>query len=156
MDPVAQPIGLALYGELTLETGETELEGKILLDKQTGRFLHAINLVADQGWEKVQEGDEINTEKFTEGNLQYAIAYRIRPGFHIGLESLLRNEWAPDREYTTLFAGPCISLANDHFWINATFLPQISSLYSADETSDGLDLIHHTKQEFRVIFSFTL
>src|SRR5687768_11304036 len=34
-DPVANPVGLALYGELTLKPHETEVEGKILLDKQT-------------------------------------------------------------------------------------------------------------------------
>lgn len=156
LDPVANPIGFALYGEFTLQPHETELEGKLLFDKQTGNFLHAINLVAERGWEKEFEGEEIETEPFTEAEINYAIAYRIKPGLHLGIESVLRNEWAPDREYTNLFAGPCFSYANDQFWINGTFLPQLTSLYSADVTSNGLDLIHHTKFEARVIFSFIL
>lgn len=156
LDPVANPVGLALYGEITLEPDETELEGKLLLDKQTGRFLHAINAVIERGWEKEIEGVEIKTEKSTEGNIHYAIAYRLKPGFHLGIESLLRTEWTRDRQYTNLFAGPCFSLANDHFWINGTLLPQIRSLHSEGATSNGLDLIHHTKLEARVLFSFIL
>ncbi|MEO5905783.1 MAG: hypothetical protein ABIQ11_03605 [Saprospiraceae bacterium] len=156
LDPVAHPVGLGLYGELTVKPHETELEGKLLIDKQTGPFLHALNLVIERGWEKEFEGAEIETKPFTEGHLYYALAYRIKPGFHLGIESLLRNEWAPDREYTNLFAGPCFSYANENFWINGTFLPQITSLYSTGETSNGLDLIHHTKMEARVIFSFIL
>lgn len=156
LDPVANTIGAALYGEFTLKPHETELEGKILLDKQAGAFLHAINLVVERGWEKEFEGEEIITEPFTETEFNYALAYRIKPGFHLGIESLLRNEWAPEREYSNLFAGPCFSFAHENFWINGTFLPQITSLYSADETTNGLDLIHHTKFEARVIFSFIL
>ncbi|HUR31338.1 MAG TPA: hypothetical protein VMZ69_07885 [Saprospiraceae bacterium] len=155
-DPVASPIGLALYGELTLEPHETEVEGKILVDKQTGEFLHAVNLVFERGWEKAINGDEIETEAFSEAQFQYALAYRIKPGFHLGIETILRNEWAPEHEYSNLFAGPCFSFAHENFWINGTFLPQIKSLYSADETNNGLDLIHHTKLEARVIFSFIL
>lgn len=156
LDPVANVVGLGLYGEMTLKPHETELEGKILLDKQTGAFLHAVNLVIERGWEKEIDGEEIHTEAFTEGELIYALAYRIKPGFHLGIESMIRNEWAPDREYSNLFAGPCFSFANEAFWINGTFLPQITSLYSADPTTNGLDLIHHTKFEARVIFSFIL
>lgn len=155
-DPVANVIGTGLYGELTLKPHETELEGKILLDKQTGRVLHALNLVAERGWEKSFDGEETITEPFTEGNLHYAIAYQVKPGLHFGLESLLRNEWAPEREYSNLFAGPCFSFATDNFWINGTFLPQVTSLYSTAPKSNGLDLDHHTKFEARVIFSFIL
>ena len=154
LDPVANIVGLGLYGELTLEPHETEIEGKILIDKQTGAFLHAVNIVVEQGWEQELEGSEIETETFTEAQLHYALAYRINPTVHIGFESLLRNEWAPEKEYSNLFAGPCFSFASENFWINGTFLPQITSLYSADETSNGLDLIHHSKFEARVLFSF--
>ncbi len=154
LDPVAHPVGLALYGEWTLDTKETELEGKLILDKQTGRFLHAVNIVLERGWEKEIIGDEIETESFTEGHLQYALSFRLQPSFHLGFESLLRNEWAPERVYSNLFLGPCFSYANEHFWINGTFLPQIASLYTASVKTDGLDLIHHTKLEARVLFSF--
>ncbi|HJW30114.1 MAG TPA: hypothetical protein VJ508_12820 [Saprospiraceae bacterium] len=156
-DPVANAVGLALYGELGIESGETELEGKILLDKQTGRFLHAINLVVEEEWGKITVGPKTETEKATIGDLHYALSFRINSGFNIGFESMLRNAWSSgNREFTTLFAGPCISLANENFWINATFLPQLSSLYSVDDTSNGLDLTHHTKNEIRIIFSFEL
>lgn len=156
LDPVAHPVGLGLYGELTIEPHETELEGKILLDKQTGRFLHALNFVIERGWEKESTGDGVTLSPFTEGHLHYALAYRIKSGLHLGFESMLRNEWVSEREYTDLFAGPCISFSNPTFWINATVLPQITSLYSSSPTTNGLDLIHQSKLEARVIFSFIL
>ncbi len=155
-DPVANIVGLALYGEFTLEPNEIELEGKILLDKQTGPVLHVVNLVLERGWGKKSTTDGVKSEAFTETQLHYALAYRIRPGIHVGLESLLRNEWAPHHEYSNLFAGPSFSFANQKFWINGTLLPQISSFYSADAKSNGLDLVHHSKLEARVIFSFML
>ena len=155
-DPVANAVGTALYGEFTIQPHETEIEGKLLVDKQTGDFLHAFNFVIERGWEKEFEGDEIESSSFTESNFHYALAYRVKPGFHLGIESVLRNEWAPEREYTNLFAGPCFSFANENFWINGTFLPQLTSFYSTDATSNGLDLVHHTKYEARVIFSFIL
>ena len=156
MDPVANVVGLALYGEFTIEPHETELEGKIILDKQTGRFLHAVNIVVERGWEKEVETNQVITEAFTEAQFHYALAYRIKPGLHLGLESMFRNEWAPEHEYNNLFAGPAFSFAREKFWVNGTFLPQITSFYSADPTSNGLDLDHSSKFEARVIFSFVL
>jgi hypothetical protein len=113
-------------------------------------------VVVERGWEKEVAADEVVTTPFTEAQLHYALAYRIKPGLHIGFESVLRNEWAPEREYTNLFAGPAFSFANQNFWINATVLPQITSLFSAENKTNGLDLIHQSKLEARVIFSFIL
>ena len=155
-DPVANVVGFTLYGEFSIEPNETELEGKIILDKQTGRFLHAVNIVVERGWEKEVEANQLVTEAFTEAQLHYALAYRIKPGLHAGIESILRNEWAPEHEYNNLFAGPVFSFATSKFWINGTFLPQITSFYSADEKTNGLDLNHQSKFEARVIFSFVL
>ena len=47
-DRVADPLGVALYGEFTLGLHERELEFKVILDKQLGRFLLAGNLVASR------------------------------------------------------------------------------------------------------------
>lgn len=155
-DPVANIVGLALYGEITVEPHETELEGKIILDKQTGAFLHVFNAVIERGWEKEVESNQVVTESFTEAQLHYALAYRIKPGWNVGFESILRNEWAPEHEYSDLFIGPGFSYASQKFWINATLLPQITSFYSDTESSNGLDLTHQSKLEARVVFSFVL
>lgn len=156
LDPVANVVGLALYGEITIEPHETELESKIILDKQTGKFLHVFNLVVERAWEKEVASGYVITSPFTEAQLHYALAYRIKPGWNIGFESILRNEWAPDHEYSDLFAGPGFSYATQKFWINATLLPQVTSLYSNTEKLNGLDLSHQSKLEARVIFSFVL
>lgn len=156
MDPVANIIGLALYAEATVEAHETELEGKIILDKQTGAFLHAANAVIERGWEKEAENGQVVSEAFTELQLHYALAYRINPNWNVGFESILRNEWAPEHEYNDLFLGPGFSYANQKFWINGTLLPQITSFFSDTESSSHLDLTHQSKLEARVVFSFVL
>ncbi|MFZ4707524.1 MAG: hypothetical protein ACOYMF_16110, partial [Bacteroidales bacterium] len=45
LDPVAHPIGLALYGEVGISSNEYELEGKIILDKKIGNLTIAANAV---------------------------------------------------------------------------------------------------------------
>ena len=155
-DPVANIVGLALYGEFTIEPHETELEGKIIVDKQTGRFLHVVNMVIERGWEKEVESNKVVTAAFTETQLHYALAYRVKQGLQVGFESILRNEWAPEKEYSNHFAGPGFSISREKFWIDGTFLPQITSFFSADAKSNGLDLVHSSKFEARVIFSFVL
>ena len=141
---------------ITLEPHETVLEGKIIADKQTGRFLHVVNMVIERGWEKEVESNKVVTAAFTETQLHYALAYRVKQGLQVGFESILRNEWAPEKEYSNLFAGPGFSISREKFWINGTFLPQITSFFSADAKSNGLDLVHSSKFEARVIFSFVL
>jgi hypothetical protein len=63
-DPVANAIGSAVYFEYGLAPGETELEGKLILDKQSGRFVQAFNLSGELETEKDFEttGNEIEAE----------------------------------------------------------------------------------------------
>src|SRR5262249_59600245 len=51
LDSSADPIGLALYFEITGATDELELEGKIIVDKRIGPLLIAANFVAEHEWE---------------------------------------------------------------------------------------------------------
>src|SRR6266545_4508107 len=74
-DPVADALGIGLYGEVTASTDELELEGKLLLDKRIGPLLVAGNLVLEQEW-KFEEPDN-ESENAIEIDL--AAAYTLRP-----------------------------------------------------------------------------
>jgi hypothetical protein len=73
----------------------------------------------------------------------------------VGLEARNINihqdgEW----ENANLFAGPVVSYFRDHFWVNLTVMPQITSFKGA--TYKGLDLQNYEKLEARLAFSFEL
>ena len=148
MDPVADPVGLAVYGELTGGTEEAEVEGKLILDKQIGNLLVAGNLVLANEWEL--EPEETETEQEVE--LVVAAAYFPRPGLSAGLE--LRNENAifeGEWEHSTLFLGPVFGYATDTWWTAITILPQLPALKKEGDGSRVLD--DHEKLEARILFS---
>lgn len=151
MDPVADAVGLSLYGEVTTGPAEHELEGKIIIDKQVGDFLVAGNLVLANEWEV--EAAETETEQEVEIDL--AAAFFLRPGVVAGLE--LRNanaihegEW----EYSALFFGPVFGYATDSWWAALSILPQLPALKK--EGDGSRELGSHEKIETRLLFSLHL
>lgn len=152
-DAIADPVGLALYGEWTLGSKEFELEGKLIFDKQIGRWITAFNIVGEMEWEKEAEGSEIETESESVLEFDYALAWQFSKGFHAGIEArshndILKGKW----QHSALFVGPVVSYARDNFWINVTVLPQVAALKGA--THKNLVLDSHEKMETRIIFSY--
>jgi len=147
-DPVADRVGVALYGELSAGPSEMELEGKLILDKRVGRLLGALNLVAEQEWEFEEEG----TERETVLEVDAAACWFLTPRLTAGLELRSRTVLLPGEEPTrsALFLGPTVSYAKEGWWVAASVLPQIRALAGA---SDGrLDLEEHERVEVRVLF----
>jgi hypothetical protein len=150
-DPVADAVGLALYGELTGATDEAEVEGKVIIDKQVGDLLFAGNLVLANEWE--MEPEETETEQEIE--LDLAATYFLRPGLSAGLElrnhnEILEGEW----EHSALFLGPVMAYATDSWWAALTILPQLPALKKEGDGARVLD--DHEKLEARILFSFHL
>jgi len=156
-DPVANVIGSGLYFEYGISPTETELEGKIILDKQIGRTLHAFNIVGEYEFEKEFKSEtsiiDLETEHEAYIELDYAFSYKIKEGFSIGMEARNQNQFssANKLESSVLSLGPCISYYTDGFWLNFTLTPQISNLKGG-----GLELIEHEKLQARLLFSFAL
>ena len=151
MDPVADAVGLALYGELLGATDEFEAEGKLIIDKQVGDLLLAGNLVLANEWE--MEADETETEQEVE--LDLAATWFLRPGLSAGLElrnhnEVVEGEW----EHSALFLGPVIAYATDGWWAAVTILPQLPALKKEGDGARVLD--EHEKLEARILFSFLL
>jgi hypothetical protein len=148
-DPVADRAGLALYGELSGGPGEAEVEGKLILDKRVGRWLGALNLTAEHGWEFEQQGGTANESVF---EVSAAACYFVRPGLTAGLELRSHTVPPPGDEPTrsALFLGPSVSYSRQGWWIAASALPQLRALAGA--SSGHRDLVEHEKVELRLIF----
>jgi hypothetical protein len=150
-DPVADAVGLALYGELLGSTDQAEAEAKLIIDKQVGDLLLAGNLVLANEWEMEQE----ETETEQEIELDLAATYFLRPGLSAGLElrnhnEVIEGEW----ENSALFLGPVMAYATDSWWAAITILPQLPAL--KNEGEGARDLVDHEKLEARILFSFHL
>ena len=174
-DASGNKLGSALYLELGVATNETELEGKIILDKQIGNSVHALNIVGETEWEKEAELEDGEAETETEMELNvefnYGFSYRLSNHFRAGFEVRNHNEYVPkpstlvggetqagsgmEWEHSALFAGPVISWATENAWINLTVLPQVAGLHHAENNfTDGLVLDEHERMEVRLLFSF--
>jgi len=158
-DPVGNVIGSALYGEFTIAPTEVELEFKLILDKKTGPFFHALNLVSEFEFETELSDDdgrlEIETEEKTKLKLVYGIARNLSQHWHIGLESFLKAGQAKDpMDYMVLFAGPGCSYSKGSFWLNLTLMPQVAGLLHPTEGSSGLYLEKEEKLQTRLMFSY--
>lgn len=158
-DPVGNVIGSALYGEFTLAPTETELEFKLILDKKTGPFFHALNLESEFEFENEIEEEngvqEVETEEKTKFKLVYGLARNIGQHWHVGLESFLKAGQAKDpMDYMVLFAGPGFSYSKGSFWLNLTVMPQIAGLLHPNEGASGLYLEKEEKLQTRLMFSY--
>jgi hypothetical protein len=152
-DPVADFIGSAIYAEIALGTKETELEAKLILDKQFGKFTTTLNLVGayGMGTELINGKAEDETEYAAEIN--YGLSYKLSSNFHLGLEANSLNSFVDGSIVNSvLYAGPVLSYVKDNFWLNLTVFPQITAFKGASD--GGLDLINHSKLDSRLLFSY--
>jgi hypothetical protein len=154
-DPVADVLGSAVLGEITIGTSEVELEAKLILDKRMGRVTQALNLVFEPEWSWKPSGKEISANAEYKFEINYGLGVFAGKGFTIGAE--IRNpnmaeggEWAN----SALYAGPTLSYAREGFWVNLTFMPQIAGLRGISP-GQGLNLDEYERYQFRLLFSYT-
>jgi hypothetical protein len=151
LDPVADPIGLALYGEVGISSNEFELEGKIIIDKKIGKFTIATNGVYEQEYAPDYMGNELEWEK--EGKLEgdLAFAYSVSPRFHITQENVMKSVIVGNEiTNSALYSGIGFSHVQEKFWVNFTVLPQVTSFKGA--TNTNLNLNEYEKIQFRLLF----
>ena len=150
-DPVADPLGFALYEEVLLAPDEVEFETKLLFDKQVGHLLLAANLVSEVELEMRTVGE---TEPELNFEADLAAGYQLRPGLWLGLEArsvnLLEDE---ELESSSIFAGPVFAYATKGWWAALTATPQI---YAPKSESGHRDLIYQEAFTARILFSFHL
>jgi len=153
-DPVINPIGSALYFEYKLGTDETELEGKLILDKQIGNSTHALNVVGEYetGKEFIPNGNAIDVKNVNEYKLEcnYGYAYKLNKNLALGVELMNQNTISEGNwEYSVVSAGPNLSYNIDGFWVNLSCMPQITNLKTGN-----LEFHDNQKLQTRLIFSY--
>jgi len=153
-DPVANKFGSAFYFEYALAPEETALEGKLIFDKQTGRIIHALNLVGElelgKKFETVGNIIKPENEKEYKLELNYGLSCKISEQWYAGIELMNENVFAEgELEKSILTAGPVVSYSGQGFWVNFTLMPQITDLKAGERNildEDGL--------QARLIFSY--
>jgi hypothetical protein len=155
LDRVADPVGVALYGEGTLGPDKLELEAKFIIDKQLSNILFAFDAVAEyEVSDDVVNGSAVVEEEF-KVKADAGAAYVFTNGFGAGFE--LRNEniyVGGILKHSSLFAGPTISYASESIWTTLTLLPQIHSFKGGTTIAGPLDLDEFEKLQTRILISF--
>jgi hypothetical protein len=121
--PVTDFLGTAVYGEIRGGPELVELEGKILLQKNFGKWITAYNAVLEGTW--VGEHLEEREGEFAQ---TAAASYGINPHFTIGAEALHEIDipnW-DKTEKSVLWAGPNGSLRFGHWYVTVTTLARLS------------------------------
>ena len=126
LSPYKTPIGLALYFEPTVGDQETELEWKIILQKNwlEDRLVWALNINYELEFEKEEEDEWERAgvfEWFT------GISYRFMRNWSGGLEFWNHHEFANAtiHEHSAYFVGPTIHYGGERWWASVGFLRQL-------------------------------
>jgi len=125
-NPVTDPVGLALYGEVKIGDKKFELEGKIIVQKNIGPVVVAYNAILEAEW----EGDRFEEDK---GKIEQTagISYQFSPRLLVGMELLHEisiPDWAGVRGKGVLYLGPNISYRAEKWWMTLTPLFQVSDV----------------------------
>jgi hypothetical protein len=155
LNPNLDPVGLGIYGEVSTDGLDYELEGKLLLSKPIGDFILAANAIYEAEWEREDnKTEEEATLEFTAG-----VAYKINPSWSLGVET--RNKSAyPDglnldgQEYNTWSVGPNLHYGSPKWWGTLTVLPQVWG--NGDGSRGGRQLEHEEELEVRLLVGVLL
>ena len=153
-DPVINPVGSALYFEYKLGTDETELEGKLILDKQIGKSTQALNLVGEyeMGNNFSSNGNNIDIHPYSEYKFEinYGYAYKLNTNWALGVELMNQNTIADGNwEYSVVSVGPALSYSIEGFGLNLSCMPQLTNLKT------GTPEFHDNQRlQTRLIFTY--
>jgi len=126
-DPSTDAFGSALYGEIKIGDELAELEGKIILQKNIGKWVFAWNGTIEAEWEG---------EDFTENNGKFeqslGASYQISPHLTTGVEMLHEVEYGDWSHWGdhSVYLGPNLSYRTADWWITATPLLQVTDVDS--------------------------
>jgi hypothetical protein len=155
LDPVANPVGLALYGEYGIGTSEYELEGKVIIDKKLDKFTLAANGVYELELVPEYKSATLEWESEHKAEIYASAAYELKTGLNMTVESAFRNVFVEgELLHSALYAGVGVSYVKDNFLLNFTFLPQVASFRG--QTNNTLNLNEFEKVQCRLLFSYAL
>lgn len=139
-NPTTDLLGLALYGEVRGGPEELELESKVILQKNVGRFVLAYNGTLEAKW----EGDRLE-ERAGEFSQSAGLSYEVSPTWLLGAELLHEidlPDWSQAAD-SVVYGGPNVSYRNKTWWATVTPLVQLT------------DIASEVDFQTRVIFGFS-
>lgn len=122
-NPTTDFLGLALYGEVRGGPDAFELESKLILQKNLGRFVIGYNGTLEAAW----EGDQLR-ERAGEFSQSFGVSYEITPAWLVGAELLHEidlPEWR-EAEKSVIYGGPNVSSRHGNWWATVTPLVQLT------------------------------
>lgn len=150
-DPLADAIGSALYVEGSYGPSEIEVEGKLILDKQSQNALFGLNLVAEQEWDR--RAPETESEQSYGATL--AGGYFFTPSLLAGIEALsVTHVEDGEVESSAIYAGPTLAYAADRYWLVLSVAPQVFAPKA--EGGEHLDLDDNERVWARALLGFHL
>lgn len=115
-DPGAWPVDVAVYGEVTENDHELELEAKVILQRRIGKLRLITNLWAEREM-------YYNRDREWVLNPTLGATYEFSPKFHLGLEGWMRAEYLDgqvgSREFDRgphVFVGPAFMFNFGPVW----------------------------------------
>ena len=154
-DPTADVVGSALYVATTLGPRESELVGKLIVDRRIGNWVLGANLNAELEIESIRDADgsELETGVLIEPIL--AAAYALPRGVSVGLEVRAPLALAGEGQSRALFGGPVARFSDRRFWAALGIQPQLAA-FSGQSADTRLDLSYHERVEVRLLAGFLL
>ena len=154
-DPVADRLGSAVYGELSLATDEMELEAKLILDKRQGKNLYAYNFTLEPEWEIGAEETELEALGL-ENNLAFTHFFRPTSSAGLELRNALRFTEEHQPESIALFLGPVCTHTAENWWVSCTALAQLPAIkQSAADSGSKLILDEYERYNTRLLLGFS-
>lgn len=126
-DPTADPLGLAVYGELKGGDELIELEAKLIVQKNIGSWIVVWNGTFEAEW----EGEDFDEDK---GELAQTlgVSYQINPTWRVGAELIHEVEYSDWSQWEdhVVYLGPNVSYRSQRWWITVTPTFQVTDVDS--------------------------
>jgi opacity protein-like surface antigen len=158
-NPVVDPVGVGLYGELTLGSTKDEFESRLLLQSNflDDRLVLAANVIASVEKVKFVVGE---TGRESSLDVLFGATYRIANNWSAGMEARYHNDYDGYNFQThtqeALFVGPNVHYANKDWWVTTAWRYQPTGgkcwAPNTGECSDGRVWDSHSRNEFIVKF----
>jgi hypothetical protein len=124
-NPVVDPVGLSIYGELRAGDRLVELESKLIAQKNLGPLILAYNATLESVW----EGKGL-PEREGEFSQALGASYEISPRVSVGVELLhefVFPEWRDEEKIRNFFVGPNVSYRSGNWFATITALAQATN-----------------------------
>jgi hypothetical protein len=136
-NPTTDWIGSAIYGEVTVGDDLVVLEGKLILQKNIGKWIAAYNATIEAEWEGPRLRDNKGEFQQTLG-----VSYEVNPRWSVGAELLHEVEfdrWGPAGDHA-VYVGPNLSCRFKRGFVTTTVLFQATGINSEPDVQTRLIL----------------